>query len=157
MTRGTLFCCCDKLIIESIEFNGDMYGSSHGKTVIRMLEQIETANEFRIAVEKFNKENHNYQSLESLTFPRKRSLYMKGNRIIMTDENYFKNFGSDWTFWKNISNKTITINTIDKKLITLNPMEQVAINFGESKNYYKSLDECLRQIALESELLKQAA
>ena len=151
MTRGTIFCLCNDLIIESIEFNGDLYPSHYGQDVIKFLEQIETANEFRLAVEKFNKEAHNYTDYD-LTFPRKKSFYMKDDNIIkMTKANYFKKFGSDWTFFKNISDNTIIIRTTERKSIELKPMEQVAINFGHYEGNYRSSEECAEIIRKEEE------
>jgi hypothetical protein len=153
MTRGTFYLICEGLVIESIEFNGDMYPSGHGRKAIKMLEDVETANDFRLGIEKFNKEeHHNYQDIESLTFPRKTKDYIKSDKILMNSETYFEKFFSDWTFFKNISEKTITIHPREgKKLITLKPMEQVAISFGHYEDHYKSLAECEAMIKKEDE------
>ena len=156
MTRGTLYLICNELIIESIQFNGDMYPSGHGQEVIKALEEIENANDFRIAVERFNKENHRYENVESLTSPEKRSYYMTGDKVVMTEDNYFEKFFADWTFWKNISDKTVKIKTKDSsKLITLLPNEQVAINYGHYEDHYKSSVECAEIIKREEEEYKK--
>ena len=155
MTRGSLYLICNELIIESIEFNGDMYPDGHGQDVIKAFEDIETANDFRIAVEKFNKEKHGYTDISSLTRPIKRCDYMTGDKVVMTEENYFDKFFSDWTFWKNISDKTVKIKTKDSsKLITLLPNEQVAIRFGSYEGHYKTSVECAEIIKKEEEEYK---
>ena len=60
---------------------------------------------------------------------------MKNKTVEMTDENYFKKFFSDWTFWKNISNKEIRFKTRDNVILSLKPKEQIAINFGKSSEH----------------------
>lgn len=151
MTRGTFYLICDTLIIESIEFNGDMYPDGHGQKAIKLLEETENANDFRIGIETFNKENHNYQDVDALTYPRKKNSYFKSGKVLMTEQNYFKKFGSDWTFWKNISDETVIIRTKDKKEIALEPMEQVALNYGESDRNFKNSDECQALIYQEEQ------
>lgn len=156
MTRGTLFLICDELIIKSIEFNGDMYPDGHGQEIIKCLEETETGGDFSDFIEKFNKENHGYKDVESLIFPLEKSRYINNGKVVMTDDNYFEDFFSDWTFWKNISKKAIKIKTIDSsKLITLLPNEQVAINFGGYERHYKSSLECAEIIKREEEEYKK--
>lgn len=152
MTRGTLFLITDNLIIESIEFNGDMYPEGHGQHIISGLEKIENVADFKSFVEKFNKENHNYTT-DEVVFPRERDFY-GSKTIVMSDEEYFRKFGSDWTFWKNISDKSVTIKTRENKNIVLKPSEQVAISFGHFDEHYKSSVECAELIKKQDEEYK---
>lgn len=137
MTRGTIYAICDKpLIVESTEFNGHMYPDGHGQEVIKMLENSKTLFEFRNNVEEFNKKEFQYEN--DIIYLRRKSKYLRKNKIVFTDKNYFEKFFSDWTFWKNYSGVPVTLVTIDKKEIVLNPNEQVAIEFGKYTNHYKT-------------------
>jgi hypothetical protein len=62
----------------------------------------------------------------------------KENAVVMTDDNYFQFFFSDWTFWKNLTNEDVKIITIEKEEIILKPNEQVAIKFGHFEGHYKN-------------------
>ncbi len=154
MTRGNLYCILDDMIMSSQQFNGDMYPSGHGETVIEAFEKITDLLEFVEFVAKFNSENHNYKDCE-LTYPEKREQYFIGKHIVMTDDNYFHNFGADWTFWKNLSSKKVTIKTIENKNITIEPNGQVAINYGHFEGHIKSFAECQEYIKKEEEEYKK--
>jgi len=138
MTRGTFYAITEKLIIGTIEFNGDMYPEGHGNDVMNSLEEVKNVSDFNNMVNEFNSENHNYE-MHKLLYPEKRSFYMRKDTVSMTDDNYYEKFFSDWTFWKNLSKNIVTIKTRDKKSITLNPGEQVAISFGYFEDNYKKV------------------
>ncbi len=149
MTRGTFYTITNDLIIETIEFNGGMYPTEHGKDAIEMLENINNLQEFTVELKKFNKEKYNYDSNE-LFFPHERKEFMKKENVIDMSKNYYELFFSDWTFWKNFSNETVKFKTSDKKEIELKPQEQIAINYGKYARHYKSLKDCQEIIEKEN-------
>lgn len=145
MTRGSLYYVSDNYIVETQEFNGDMYRDGHGENVMLFLTTVDNLKEFKKEVRKFNGENHNYDC--ELFYNCKRSDYIvdKGevDEIDLATD-YFSKFFSDWTFWKNKSSKTIVFLTRDEggtKRIELKPDEQVAINFGYNEGHYKLVTE----------------
>ena len=135
MTRGTIYFVTDKYIIETLEFNGDMYPSGHGNDVIGRLENVDSIKTFKKEIIEFNKSAHNYD--EGLFHPTKRSQYLSSKNIVDMKD-YFNDFFSDWTFWKNCSSKDITFVTRENEKIILKPNEQVAINFGHKDGNYSS-------------------
>lgn len=154
MTRGTAYLVTDNYIIESLEFNGDMYRDGCGQEMVDILSNAKTSNDFKKGIETFNQENHKYQEFE-LNWVRVRSNYIEENTrgediVQFTDENYFKLYFSDWTFWKNLSSKEITFRTREGGKIVLPVGEVVAINFGNNAAHYfgteKQLDEMLDEI-----------
>ena len=151
MTRGTAYLITDKQIVSTQEFNGDMYPDGHGEEMIKRLEKVKTTTDFKSTIKKFNENNHNYKDCK-LIFTEPKSKYANKNVVVMTDENYFNLFFSDWTFWKNISKEIIIIKTTDKKAIELTPGSQVAINFGRFDRNYKSLKECKKLIKEENKV-----
>ena len=111
--------------------------------------EIESAFEFKIAMEKFNSIYHNYPT-SNLIFPIPKEKYMTNdNQILMVKKNYSKLFLTEWTFWKNISDSDVSIITQDGKLIALPTSEQVAVNFGLSEGLFRNINECVHQIELE--------
>lgn len=128
--------------MSTLEFNGDMYQDGYGGEIMEDLLDVHCLKDFRKVITEFNDRNHQYN--EKLFYPnhRKDFLIKKGNKHIveMTDENYFKEFFSDWTFWRNVSSETISISTRNEyhKNIELKPKEQVAINFGHYDGHYKT-------------------
>ncbi len=140
MTRGSAFLIADEYMIESIEFNGDMYRDGLGQDMINMLEKNENVSQFKAGIEGFNKENHGYEEVE-LDWLRVRSDYIEENTrgeyiITFDDNNYFKLYFSDWTFWKNISSKDVTFRTREYGKIKLEKGQTVAINFGYQAAHY---------------------
>ena len=59
MTRGQIAVVLPNgKILSSVEFNGDMYLSHYGKEIIEELEYIDSEEEFKEYVGKFNRENY---------------------------------------------------------------------------------------------------
>ena len=144
MTRGTVYLISDKYIIETQEFNGDMYLDARGGEVLTLLENVYCLKTFKKEIIKFNKDNFDYNC--QLFYPKELNYFMKNKTIEMTDENYFKKFFSDWTFWKNISNKEMRFKTRDNVILSLKPKEQIAINFGKSSEHVIILNSfCLNE------------
>ena len=153
-TRGTAFLVSDKYILETLEFNGDMYRDGLGQEMVNILHDVKNVRDFKDGIDKFNKENHSYNGFDLETI-RVRSNYItentRGEDIIrFTDENYFKLYFSDWTFWKNLSSKDITFKTREGASILLKKGEVVSICFGKKAAHYfgikKQLDEMLEEI-----------
>lgn len=152
MTRGTIYCITDTFIVHTTEFNGDMYPEGHGLNVIKGLKKVKSIEEFNKFAEDFNDNKHNYTG--NITHLDHRSIIMRGDKISMTDENYYEKFFSDWIFIKNLSTKEVIISTREKKTISLLPGEQVAINFGHFEDNYKTEEEGNEIIKLAEEARK---
>jgi len=153
-TRGTAFLVTDNYVLETLEFNGDMYRDGCGQEMVNILNDVKNVNEFKEGVDSFNKENHGYKGFDLSTL-RVRSNYIEENTrgedvVKMTDENYFDIYFSDWTFWKNLSSKDITFKTREGASILLKKGEVVSICFGKKAAHYfgikKQLDEMLEEI-----------
>lgn len=147
MTRGRAYLITtDKKILCSIEFNGNMYPEGSGRDFLNGLNKVDSEEAFERFIFEFNRDNHNYED-EQLVFTEtgfdvdglSQAINWLKMTITMTNENYFKLFFSDWTFWKNISNETVKIKTRDKKTITLKSGQAIAIRFGESKYRYRGV------------------
>lgn len=134
MTRGSIYFITDKYIIETIEFNGDMYRNGYGEEVMNSLNGISKLKEFKKAVQDFNNEHHSYDS--ELFFNCKRNEFINDEGKIDFNDDYYGRFFSDWTFWKNCSSSAVEFLTRDNKTITLEPNEAVAVNFGYEEDCY---------------------
>lgn len=165
MTRGTIYIILDKLIVETVEFNGDMYPEGFGKEIIKTLEEMDKIDNFFGWVDKFNAENYKYTG--NLTYLSKPGKYIRKNVIKLNNaDTYFERFGSDWTFWKNLSKKPVFFvvrgNYIGAgeyektpKTIELKQGEQVAISFGTYERHYKTEKECIEFIKEEEKQRRQ--
>ena len=143
MTRGTFYLITDKRMIESCEFNGDMYGSpldsessqkiGHYRKAIELLKKVKTITDFKREINAFNKATFNYNDIEFVnqSFGRYLDNGRKEGLIEMTDSNYFTVYFSDYLYFKNCSKKTIEIKDWKKKLIKLKPMEIATFDFGD--------------------------
>ena len=60
MTRGQIVCITNEGVQTSIEFNGDMYLSYHGKKVIKKLKKDMTLSDYKKYVRYFNKTYFGY-------------------------------------------------------------------------------------------------
>jgi len=136
MTRGTFYILTNKYLIESLEFNGDMYPEGHGRLALELLKRVENPKQFTEMVEYFNKINHNYQDSELI--------YKEPIDKLETDFNkkYYDHWFSDWLFIKNLSKKTYTF-TMDKTKdqVDVKPGKCLVVNFGSlpSKKDLKNL------------------
>lgn len=147
MTRGTAFLVTDKYILETLEFNGDMYRDGCGQEMVNILHEVKNVNDFKEGIDSFNKENHDYKGFDLSTL-RVRNDYIEENTrgediVKFTDDNYFKLYFSDWTFWKNLSSKDITFKTREGASILLKKGGVVSICFGKKAAHYFSSDKVL--------------
>lgn len=138
MTRGTFYLITNDKFYSSVEFNGDMYPEGHGKTAKEMLEKVENVDEFKLMLQKFDKqEGFNYGGTVSyehnLNVLKK---YKDFNYKYFDLQNEFFWF-SDWLFIKNTSDKeyVFTYTPSDeepdrKDKVTLKPGEVLISCFG---------------------------
>jgi len=154
MTRGTLYAITEKLVVETIEFNGGMFPEERGKEIIAFMENCKVLNDFRIGLEKFNKDNHSHEG--NLFNLHKRHDFIQQVKNVDTidmTKDYSELFFSDWTFWINLTKEDIVFK-VDKgkyvpKNITnliLKSGECVAINYGDYEDHYKTSEECEKVI-----------
>lgn len=146
MTRGTLYLILpEKQIIQSCEFNGDMYGSpkdnevsqqkGHYRKVMERLARAETKDDFIREVKAFDLENFNYQSEEGGYF----RFYEYGMAEITNDggemeankKSYFDMFFSDYLYFKNASGQAVTFRDARGEAITVRSGEIITFYFGE--------------------------
>jgi len=149
MTRGTFYLITDKRMIESCEFNGDMYGSpldsesdqkvGHYKKAIKLLKKVRTIEDFKREINAFSEKEFGPESGKKVFncgnvefVDQSHARYKDDNGIIaMNDDNYFAVYFSDYLYFKNCGKKTIDIKDRKNKLIKLKPMEIATFDFGD--------------------------
>lgn len=100
MTRGQIAAVLpDGNLITSIEFNGDMDLTERGKEVVEELKYIESEDEFKEFVERFNKEHFSYYE-----HPR---IYDCEADYFNMQTDYFGKWFSDYVYVKNLSEKPV--------------------------------------------------
>ena len=160
MTRGKICVATDEKLLNSVEFNGDMYVEhGHGEEVIEAFESgITTEQEYRDYVLEFDKNNHQYQ-FESrdengynyfdndyfINGVRERPLDSKeANNLRNFTANYYDNWFSDYVYLKNIGTNDLYIicnygyedkdgRYCEQKDITVRiaPSQYAVLNFGD--------------------------
>lgn len=139
MTRGTFYLITDEKVLESTEFNGDMYMSGLGKEAKERLSEVKNEKEFTAMVGKFNEEHYSYD--EKLIYE-KDNMFDDGNKkYIDFTTDYFYRFSSDYIFIKNVSNRIIEFNTRNKEDDEIKDTngfitegETIVLNFGRFFN-----------------------
>ena len=126
MTRGKICVATDEKLLNSVEFNGDMYVEhGHGEEVIEAFESgITTEEEYREYVEAFDNENFCYSTeardnngenyFDNEYFDkgvRERPLESKeAKKLLDFTKNYGDNWFSDYVYLKNIGTTDLYIN-----------------------------------------------
>lgn len=123
MTRGQIVCITNEGVITSTEFNGDMYLSYHGKNIIKELKKDMAYNDYVEFIEKFNKENFEYN--EQLIYD------IDKEYLDMNKENYFSAWFSDYLYIKNVSDEDQIVIDEEFNEITLHPQGYVVLYFGK--------------------------
>lgn len=132
MTRGTPYLILKSKVVCTVEFNGDMYGSSkdskelqrsgHYSEMVKRLKKVRDEGRFRKEMKAFNRENHNYHPF---------GFYTNKRKDIDLSDNYFVNFLSDYLFFKNLSGRPVVIVDSKKHSIELKHGSIATFNFGE--------------------------
>lgn len=123
MTRGQIVCITNDGVKTSTEFNGDMYLSYHGENIIKELKKNMTYDDYVKFVEKFNKENFEYE--EQLIYD------VDKEYLDMNKEEYFSAWFSDYLYIKNISDEDQVVIDEEFNEITIHPQGYVVLYFGE--------------------------
>ena len=133
MTRETAYLILKELVLESTEFNGDMYPEGHGDDFIAELKKCKDRQDFERFINDFNEENFQYP--EQLIYEVKPETFFnkikEKEMVIDFNDKYFDRFFSDWVFFKNLSDTPVKFITRDdeKIQIILNPNETFRFNF----------------------------
>jgi hypothetical protein len=127
MTRGKLILILADKVLVSCEFNGDMYPDGHGKDVFDSLSQINNESDYRKLVEKFNKDNFQYDGSYFTIYEESLEWFEVAKNL---QKNYFGNWFSDWLYIKNISNRKQTFITDNNGEITIDNGQTYAFNYN---------------------------
>lgn len=124
MTRGQIAVVLpDGSLISSIEFNGDMDLTERGKEVIEELEYIESEDEFKEFVERFNEKHFSYYE-----YPR---IYDCEADYFDMQTDYFDKWFSDYVYIKNLSDKPVVFTDKQGRKIQIDEDTVAAFYFGE--------------------------
>ena len=138
MTRGSFFLILDKCVLESIQFNGDMYPSYRGDPAMIEFRKVESRKEFEEFIERFNKKNFEYD--EKLIYKNEDMFSDEKKTLIDFRTDYYKRFGApDYIFIKNLSTRAIWIKCKEGGSDTLNPFDTVRYHFGEKLEHTRKL------------------
>lgn len=154
MTRGTFYLITAKtkkenylsykqpIVLGSTEFNGDMYGSpldskddqkiGYYNDAVKLLKKVKTENDFKKIITEFNATHHKYN--ENLVFAAKVAIYEHNNKPLFDfeEDNYFRDYSSDYLYWKNISGDSVFFKEQDKSdsIIELPTSKIATFRFG---------------------------
>lgn len=144
MTRGSMFMFLplDRMI-GSVEFNGDMYGSTedgleervngHYKDVIKGFLSVEEESSFNEMVVSFNKEHHAYDG--QMVFEEESGRYKN------TDGQYrATRCSSDYTFWKNCSGRKVEMIDEEGVVVELRDGEFATFYYGKYIEMFTTKD-----------------
>lgn len=124
MTRGQIAVVLpDGSLITSIEFNGDMYLTEHGREVIDALNYIYDEDEYRDFVERFNEKHFSYYDE-----PR---IYDCDKTFFDMSTDYFDKWFSDYVYIKNLSDKPVVFTDKQGRKIQIDEDTVAAFLFGE--------------------------
>lgn len=126
MTRGKFILICEDKVLESRNFNGDMYPSGYGEDAMKILCKITDENQFENMVAEFNSDHHQYDDRE-LVFV---CDFFTGKYTVNFNISYSERFFSDYLFIKNISNVTISAIDRDKRKFKILPDQTICLDFG---------------------------
>lgn len=123
MTRGQIAIVTPEgKIITSTEFNGDMYFEGHGQDVFDNLECVETVEDYKEFVAKFNEENFRYN---------RQLFYECDDSFFDMKSDYFGKWFSDYIYIKNLSDNATVFTDSEGRRICVDSMERAAFYYGE--------------------------
>lgn len=130
MTRGkfALFLPHGRLLL-SIEFNGGMYLEGHGSEAAVLLSQVQSEQDFRTLIVKFNEAHHNYPDIDEFVYEISPS---ESDSYRNLDEEYFDKWFSDYLFIKNLSGESLDfrLRGTPDKVLKLDDNDFIVFNFG---------------------------
>ncbi len=134
-TRGTGFLLLKDRVLETTEFNGDMYPSWHGDNFFEGVSKTESEEDFVEFIKEFNDENFGCE--EDLIYTTRNSEFYDDIKedvlVINFNHAYFERFFSDWVFFKNLSGKPvkfITKSDRSRREVIIPDNESYRFNFG---------------------------
>jgi len=113
-----------------------MYPDGYGETFLSRLEKVETTYELIAMLALFSQNAHGYPVEEVSTL---HPQTFNGHSIIFTDDNYFEEYFSDWTFWKNATSNPVLFRTRDGESLQLLPGRTLAFSFGNMDSAYSAI------------------
>lgn len=124
MTRGQIAVVLpDGKLLTSVEFNGNMFLSYHGRNVVDELMYVENEADYRAFVEEFNEKNFGYKE-RPLFFDCDDSYF-----DMSTD--YFDKWFSDYVYIKNLSEKPVVFTDRQGRKIQIDSEVVTAFCFGD--------------------------
>lgn len=124
MTRGQFVVITNDSVINSCEFNGDMYYDCYGKEVIERLARVKTIDDLLKEVKDFNNKNFQYDESDAFIFNN------KGTDIDFSKD-YIGDWFSDYLYVKNISDEIKVIKDANGKPRVIEKDEIRIFYFGE--------------------------
>ncbi len=154
MTRGQIAVVTPEgRILTSAEFNGDMYFEGHGQDVYDDLECVETVEEYKEFVERFNRDNFGYSDRDLF--------YDCDDGFFDMQDDYFGKWFSDYVYIKNLSEKPVVFTDANGKKIELDTVTTAVFNFGEfvaccsedfeARNFIDKLNEAKENLSYDAE------
>lgn len=123
MTRGQVaVILSDGSLISSIEFNGDMYLTGHGREVIDEFNYIDSEIEYKDFLDRFNDKYFSY-----FDYP---LTYNCDNSYFDMSTDYFGKWFSDYVYIKNLSDKPVIFTDKQGQKIRIDSDTVAAFNFG---------------------------
>jgi len=126
MTRWTFVLILWDKVLLSAEFNWDMYPEWFWDEALMLLEGVNTEQEFRDRIKKFNEDHFWYEEDLVLEIP-----VSDFEDALDMSEDYFKYWFSDWLFFKNLSKASYVfkLDDEDKRSVILEQWETMRLNF----------------------------
>lgn len=136
-TRGTGYLLMKDKVMFSTEFNGDMYPEGLGNEFFKGLSKCNSEKDFNVFINDFNMEYFGYpEDPTNVMLNFKFYDFIGENLVIDFNNNYFRHFFSDWTFFKNLSGKEIKFFTrkseeSDIESVVLENQGTIRFDYGE--------------------------
>ena len=141
MTRGTFYFVGKNRVLESIEFNGAMFGSprdsqplqecGYYSDAVKQLRQVDSEQSFREAVTAFN-DSHSQYDEKQLVYDFRHVRKHNDAKLFDFTGDYFGEYYSDYLYFKNASGACIHFKELHtQSLIYVSDGEVVTFHFGK--------------------------